>query len=380
MDSIFKVRVAVLSLGLAASTAVVAGTPALLPTEVAAVQPRVEQTIRAAVAPKAIADIEASSEFTIRRISISDSGPAAAQQLGTLKLAAIEAGTPLAVIYPDIGEPYRGVFAKIIEGIEEKTKARVVSFPVSADVNAQTLAADLRRLNIKVVIVLGRHGLKVASALDRDIGVVAGGVISAPETEGRMVQVLSLAPDPGLLFGQLKRLMPGARRVYVVYDPQHNAWLMRHAREAAAAHGVELVAREAQDLKTAMRHYQDILGSADPKQDTLWLPQDSTTVEESSVLPLVLQRAWDRSLLVFSSNLAHVRRGALFALYPDNVALGRNLANSAMGYLASGTQERRGVLPLKDVLVAANLRTANHLGLQLSYAQQRRFDLVFPQQ
>jgi putative tryptophan/tyrosine transport system substrate-binding protein len=35
------------------------------------------------------------------------------------------------------------------------------------------------------------------------------------------------------------------------------------------------------------------------------------------------------------------------------------------------------VLPLKEVLVAVNVRTANHLGIQLSGRQ--RFDLVFPE-
>jgi putative ABC transport system substrate-binding protein len=194
------------------------------------------------------------------------------------------------------------------------------------------------------------------------------------------VSVLSLAPDPALMFARLKDLMPAVRRVHVVYDPRHNAWLLRLAREAARTRSLELVTHEASDLRAALRHYQEILTNVDPRTDALWLPQDATTVEDSSVLPMVLQQAWNRSLVVFSSNVAHVQRGALFALYPDNVELGRNLASSALGVLGAGAQESRAVVPLKDVLLAVNLRTANHLGLRLSYEQQRRFDLVFPQQ
>jgi len=82
---------------------------------------------------------------------------------------------------------------------------------------------------------------------------------------------------------------------------------------------------------------------------------------------------------VFSSNVSHVRRGALFALYPNNVELGRNLATSAIG-MANGNPAVRGVLPLRSVLTAFNTRTASHLGLVPSPAQQRGFNLLFPEQ
>ena len=288
---------------------------------------------------------------------------------------AAEPARSIAVIYPDIGEPFRGVFAKIIEGIEDQAHGRVASFAVGGSVNLQELASELRRQDIRVVIALGRNGLKAASALEREMPIVAGGVLSVPETEARGLTVHSLAPDPAMLFAQLKSLMPGARRVLVAHDPRQNAWLIRRARDAARNYGIEIVAQEAEDLKMAVRFYQDSFATADPRRDVLWLPQDSTTVDESTVLPLVLQESWNRNIAVFSSSAAHVKRGVLFALHPNNFELGRSLAASAFGALGSNAPAR-GVLPLKDVLVAVNVRTANHLGIQLG---ARRFDLVFPE-
>ncbi|HEV7913940.1 MAG TPA: ABC transporter substrate binding protein [Albitalea sp.] len=291
-------------------------------------------------------------------------------------VSAADPSRPIAVVYPEIGEPFRSVFAKIIEGIEEQSRGRVQSFAVGSNANVQELSSELRRQDIRVVIALGRNGLKAASSLDRDIGVVAGGVLSVPESDTRSFAVHSLAPDPALLFGQLKMLMPGVRRVLVVHDPRQNGWLIRRAREAARQHGIELVAQEADDLKAAIRFYQDSFATADAKRDVLWLPQDSTTVDETAVLPLVLQESWNRNLLVFSSSVAHVKRGALFALYPNNVELGRSLAHSALG-VVSGASAARGVQTLKEVLVAVNVRTASHLGIQLSGRQH--FDLIFPE-
>lgn len=288
-----------------------------------------------------------------------------------------EATRPIAVIYPDIGEPYRTVFTTILQGIEDRARGPVSSYAVGAASTPQELAAELRRRDVKAVVALGRNGLKLAGGLDRQVEVVAGGVLSVPESEAQGMTVHSLAPDPALLFSRLKTLVPNARRVIVVYDPRQNAWLIKLAQEAARMLGLELTALEATDLKTAIRLYQDTLGAADPKRDVLWLPQDSTTVEDSAVLPLVLKEAWDQNLVLFSSSVAHVRRGALFSLYPNNLELGRTLAQWALSPPA-GAAPVKGVQPLKDVLMAVNTRTANHLGLNLR-ASSLRFNLVFPE-
>lgn len=286
---------------------------------------------------------------------------------------------PIAVLYPDIGEPYRSVFSKIIEGIEENTQAKVTSYAIGNNFNAQAISGELKRQDIRVVIALGRNGLKAANALDKEIGIIAGGVISAPEADVRGGAILSLAPDPALLFARLKALSPKTQRVFVVFEPRQNAWLIKLAKEAARAQGIELVSQEAGDLKSALGIYQNIFATADPRRDALWLPQDSATVDESLVLPLVLQESWSRGVPVFSSNVSHVKRGALFALYPNNMELGRNLAVSAIG-IASGNPPVRGVLPLRDVLTAFNTRTASHLGLTPPTVLQQGFDLLFPEQ
>lgn len=283
----------------------------------------------------------------------------------------------IAVVYPDIGEPYRAIFEKMVEGIEIRAGSRVVKYAVKPGADVAELKTALRRQDARMVIALGRQGLKAVTP-DRGVVMVVGGVVTVPESEARGLSVVSLSPDPSLLFARLKALMPAAKRVFVVYDPRNNAWLIRLAREAARAQGLELVAYEAQDLRGAMQQYQAVFAAADSRTDALWLPQDTTTVEERSVLPLVLQESWNRSLAIFSSSFGHVRRGVLFALYPDNVELGKSLAGLALGILASGNHGGHGMMPLRDVRIAVNLRTAQHLGLDLS-RQQQGFDLVFPE-
>lgn len=322
-------------------------------------------------------NMEQDVELKILRIPFIVAEETASRRADSMRLAQnmVPTASSIAVIYPDVGEPYRTIFMKIIEGIEDKAKMPVVGFPVGRNVDGQELAAKVRRSGIKLVIALGRDGFKAASALQRDASVLAAGVVSVAESDTQSAPIYSLAPDPSLLFARLKALMPGVRRVFVVYDPRQNNWLIRLARDAAKAHGLELAAQEAQDLKESVRLYQEIITTADAKKDALWLPQDSTTVEDSAILPLVLQGTWDRSITLFSSNASHVRRGVLFSLYPNNVEFGRSLAQIALAGNAP-----RGVIPLREVLAALNIRTANHLGLSLGYKQQQSFDLVFPEQ
>jgi putative ABC transport system substrate-binding protein len=322
--------------------------------------------------------IEAYPEVVVFPIQVAGPVTATAARRLANKIAQASMSGGIAVIYPDIGEPYRSVFAQIINGIEERAKGRVSNFAVGPNVNVGELNDSLRRQDTKVVIALGRQGVKVASALDGDYGVVVGGVLMAPDDEMRNLQVNSLSPDPALLFSRLKGMKPKVRRIFTVYDPRQNEWMMKLAREAALSQGLELVAYEAQDLRSAMRAYQKIFAETNSSIDALWLPQDSTTVEESTVLPMVLKESWENNLAVFSSSFGHVRRGVLFSLYPNNVELGRHLAGSALGLIASGVSEASSMLPLREVLMAVNLRTAKHLGLNISRPQS--FDMAFPEQ
>lgn len=292
-------------------------------------------------------------------------------------IATAEIAGSVAVLYPDVAEPYRAVFLKIVDGIESRVGSRLVTLPVAARPSSQELADSLRRRDVRVVIALGRQGLTVAAGLDPKMPVVAGAIVSGPEGETRPMTVHSLAPDPGLLFARLKTFLPEVRRIFVVLDPTNSAWQIRLAREAARNLGLELAVTEVADLKATARAYRSIFDLADPRRDAIWLLQDPLGAEESTILPFVLEESWTRSVPVFSSNLGHVRRGALFTLYPDNEELGRRLGASALALLGGAAPS--GVSPLREVLLAVNQRSAQHLGISVNPRQQG-IDLILPAQ
>ena len=284
----------------------------------------------------------------------------------------------IAVLYPNVSEPFRSAFISMIQGIEERTRLRVRSYAVDSKSDPSELNTQLKRSGTRVVIALGRQGLSVASTLERDIVVLVGGALLLSDAEIVNMNGISLTPDPAILFSRLRSLLPEIKRVQVLSDPKKPEWLLRIAREAARSQGLELVAHEARDLSQAAHIYSALFASADGKREAVWLPHDTTTVEEGTLLPLILKGAWNSGVPIFSSNVLHVKKGALFAMSPNNVELGRSLATSALG-LMSGELRKKGVQPLRELHAAINLRTASHVGLNIGYQQQRTFDYIYPE-
>ena len=283
----------------------------------------------------------------------------------------------IAVLYPDIGDPYRFIFRQIIVGIENQLGEKVANFKITGTQNPDELAKLLQQLQVKAVITLGSMAYKQAEGIP-GIQIVAGGVLPSANIDRTDIPIHSLTPDPLQLFNQLEIIKPESRRVFVVFNPQISGWLIQLAREAAKAHNIELVAFEARDLRTSARHYRQIMQMADPDRDAIWLLQDFSVVDNDSVLPLVLETAWYKHLLVFSSALEHVQKGALFTLFPNYAGLGRALAQSAINIQLnkpSGSQ-----IPLRSTFSAINSVTATNLGLSLSSKQQQAFSKVFPEQ
>lgn len=305
-----------------------------------------------------------------------------AAALGALPAAAQVAaprpagGEPIGVLFPDIGEPLRKVFTEIIEGIEEQARQRVRGYPISPNQDLGELSQAIKRNGTRVVVALGRQGLRAAAGVEAPLGTVVSGISSLPDGDKHVG--ICLTPDPILLFAQLRSLVPTVRRVIVVFNPLQNDWLMRLARDAARAQGLELVAYEARDLASAARLYESAFSSADGKRDAVWLPTDNTSVDETTILPIVLRESWNRNVPVFSSSLLHVKKGALFALYPNNQELGRNLGSLATSLIA-GEQVPRGLAPLRQVYAALNLRTAGHIGIAVAARAQRSFHYLYPE-
>lgn len=278
----------------------------------------------------------------------------------------------IAVLYPDAPPPYNKVFNAIISGIKESSTFATELYPLTMTTNQDDLKSWLDKRRISGIIALGKQGYIAAKYLETDRPIIVGALRVLPTNQSG----ISLAADPAQLFNQLDTLSPEVKRIFVVYSADRNDWIIDLAQHAAEHHKLELITYPVNDLRQAVRHYRDILKQIRSKNDAIWLPMDPIAANEKVVLPLLLQKSWDKDLVLISSTPSHVQRGALFSLYPDNTGLGRNLASMLSTTMTSNTEQ--GIRPLESLNLAVNLRTAAHLGLSFSSSQIKQFTLTFP--
>ncbi|NOX91251.1 MAG: ABC transporter substrate-binding protein [Gammaproteobacteria bacterium] len=286
----------------------------------------------------------------------------------------------IAVIYPVVKKPYSTVFERIIDGIAAGAKTDIVKYGLEGvdEKQGEAIQEWLSDQQSDVIVVLGRRGIEAVRNLKLTIPSVFGGVLYVADDTLDGSVGISLTPDPKQLFNQLKRLSPGTKRVFVVYNPARYQWLINLATPAAERLGITLVAKAAEGLRDSARIHRDILRGARKRTDSVWLLQDSSIVGSNTILPMILKESWNKKLIVFSSNPSDVPRGILFSFYADNKALGKNLAKLALARLDANQKSSAFILPLPDALSAVNLRTASHLGLHIPFEEQRKFGLVFP--
>ena len=284
----------------------------------------------------------------------------------------------IGVIYPDIRPPYRNVFENIIKGLGEITQDSINLYDIRKDYDSNALLSDLRKKHVEVVIALGRRGLKAARELPDQFDVIAGAVYLSPDVGGQLMSGISLSPDPEIMFARLKELAPGVTRVSVIYNPVRNDWLIDRAKIAAQRYGMVLIAISASNLKTAAPQYRDIVRNADSSH-SIWLMQDESTFDQRVILPMILKNAWEKQFVVFSGNPGHVKKGALFSLYPDNIAMGRTIGSVVVKRFKTRDKTVE-ILPARELFIAVNIRTAKRLDLKFTSAQLREFNLLFPSQ
>jgi putative ABC transport system substrate-binding protein len=277
----------------------------------------------------------------------------------------------LAVLYPEVDEPYLSVFRSIARGVEQGSDARVLEYRLRKDEPPEAVSSWLRSQKVDGAVSLGTRGYKLALSLGSQLPTVVGGLPIAPNG----VSGVSLVPAPEAVLGQLKGLAPGVSRVHLVYGPG-SEWLIPLARTAAEARGLTLDARRAASLSEAARIYAELLPRLRGVADALWLLTDPVVTDDLAILPAVLKAAWSQGFVLFSSTPAHLKRGVLFTPLPDNAAMGERLARLLAEVRAN--PGLKAVLPAERVGLAVNLRTAGHLGLSFSAAQERAFQVVFP--
>jgi putative tryptophan/tyrosine transport system substrate-binding protein len=281
------------------------------------------------------------------------------------------AETRISVLYPESAPAFVKLYQTIVDGMAQAADVRLQSRAISDKDSPEEIRAWVNANQSQVAIVLG----DVPPALVASLAVPM--IRGADALNDNTQPGVSLASSPAKMFDRLHQIKPDIERVFVLYRPQSSGWLIAAARAAAREQGLELAGTACEDAQQASAAIARILQQARPGKDAVWLTLDPV-VPLNQLLPVLLRESWDKHLVLFSNNPVDVAKGALFALYPDYPAMGRQLAERAKRQTAKPSLS--GPEASEHLRGAFNTRTASHLGIEPSDRVLKSFDRTFPEE
>jgi hypothetical protein len=163
---------------------------------------------------------------------------------------------------------------------------------------------------------------------------------------------VSLVLDSRSLIAQLSRFVPTITRVFVVQQAGYQTIDSVHA--PSESHPA-LVMREGSDQLATIRILGHLVEEEATNTDAVFIPANLPL----DILYEVAKVAWDKKVMLLSTNLAHLDTGTLIGFYPNEVAIGTQL-----GQLVR--QQNPGYESLKGINSALNRKVAQHLAVDFS--------------
>ena len=273
----------------------------------------------------------------------------------------------LAVLIPETAAPYGEVFSEIVKGIERRAGGHLTQVNLKRNAELYSLKKRLQEQPVDAVIALGWRGVEAAEKLDGVVPVIAGAAILNPATLHPGMSGITLRTDPDAALSRLKAFVPEIRRVHRVYSQAGYACLVAQGRQAAGGLGLELFDYPVvvPTMSAHIQAYRELLAKKLDQHDAIWLCDDAFDAQGGVILDFLLEFSWKNSIVLFSENPAHAKRGVLFAFLPDYGRLGERLAEMALERLQQ-PDKKPAVVPLSNVSLLINIRTAEHLGIPVA--------------
>jgi putative ABC transport system substrate-binding protein len=283
--------------------------------------------------------------------------------------AAVRQAVDLVIIYPEVREPFARVFEEVVRGAEEGYQQNVRRVSMADNQSPVDFVHVLDHNS--PVLVLGNRLARQVTEHNAERRLIVGAVNS----EYSNVFGITLIPDSEVIAQKLPVLVPAINTVHIVTNAENSLLDFDRATQALSKQGIQLSIHQAKDIRVAAGVYRDLMQTLD-ESDAVWILPKGSFVN-NAVLAILLQESWEKHFVVFSSNPIHVKRGALFSIYPNNYNMGLSLGRLARDVAQNNSPERE-MQALEDIFVTLNERTSNHLGINLTDDVRAHIDLILP--
>ncbi len=227
---------------------------------------------------------------------------------------------------------------KLIKKIEKSNPSLILTIGLNASLLAKNKISDIPVIYC-MVMNPGKHDL-----IDKKKNTFIGIALNIPIEEQLQ---------------QLLKVLPGVKKLGVIYNPENSKRAIADAQQAAKEKGISLIARKVNSKRNVPKAIRAIV----TKIDALWLLADATVVTRESFSFLLLS-ALEQKLPIMAHSERFVQAGALFSVAPSYYDIGRQAAKYAMEIIENNSMDFSLIKP--DVVnLTINLKTAKKIDVHI---------------
>jgi len=233
---------------------------------------------------------------------------------------------------------------------------------VSSELKEADVVGKVRKGNPDLILAIGMDALAKVKGI-RDVPIVYLMVLN-PQSTGQNsgnITGVSMNIQPEKQLAMLRQVLPHARKIGLLFDPDKSGDLVRKAQNIAATTGIELLANRVQSSRDAAAALDGMKG----KIDVFWMLPDTTVVNPGTI-DLLLLSAIESRIPVLTFAEKYAEKGALLALEVDAVEAGRQAGEMANRIMA-GTEVRKiGKEDARGSILTVNMIVAKKLGIPIN--------------
>lgn len=258
-------------------------------------------------------------------------------------------------------------YQEVITGAQQYLDSREVKViwtihPLRGDVKkATTVAETLKNDGADLVLLLGSLATRAIVQEHPALPLLASLIVTTEELAGATNATAVVLEFPVEIQLQwLQRLLPHQQRVGVLFNLRENQRLVETATQVAATLGLTLFPYEVntpQDLPSA-------LDAVAKRADVLWSVPDQTVLSPETAEHL-LTFSFRNRIPFTGLSTAWVKAGALYALDRDYKDIGTQCGELAEKILRGTPANSLPPVGPRRLLYSVNLKTANHMKLEI---------------
>jgi len=274
------------------------------------------------------------------------------------------AAEPVVVV---LGAQTKAQYRQFVEGFkhylsEQEPTVKFVDISLDKDTqNTDGLRDVVQQNNVAMILTLGSKALRSAVQQDVDRPVIAGLLLDHSELEkngSASGVVLDYGAETQLSW--IHRILPEARTVGVLYNPDKSGHRIAAAKKAAGKLRLKLVAREVNSPKELPVAMDALFRSV----DVLWGMTDPVVLSRQTAKAVLLTSFRNQVPFVAPSSV-WVKAGALYSLDWDYRDVGAQSGEMALSVLRGQKLSAMPIQVPRKVRYSLNTRTAEHMNLKL---------------